>query len=212
LLLKVDKVHSDNHKWVCALEVELAEQKETIERQNTLIKELQVKFKQFQSRDIDCKITSSKQKTVQEIDTKFDNKTWFGHHRNQTVDTNRVKTNNIDGAQKRLLDIPGLKLFKFYLELFNKCILSFDSFFLFSEFDFECIKLFDFLFHRLQFSSNFLKQPIQQNKTQKKTSKKQTNKKPRNKQKIHKKVDCTCIVKGEGTGARSYIFTSPGMC
>ena len=56
--------------------------------------------------------------------------------------------------------IPGLKLFKFYLELFNKCILSFDSFFLFSEFDFECIKLFDFLFHRLQFSSNFLKQPI----------------------------------------------------
>ena len=90
-------------KELNALEVELAEQKETIERQNTLIKELQVKFKQFQSRDIDCKITSSKQKTVQEIGTKFDNKTWFGHHRNQTVDTNRVKTNNIDGAQKRLL-------------------------------------------------------------------------------------------------------------
>ena len=90
-------------KGLNALEVELAEQKETIERQNALIKELQVKFKQFQSWDIDCKITSSKQKTVQEIDTKFDNKTWFGHHRNQTVDTNRVKTNNIDGAQKRLL-------------------------------------------------------------------------------------------------------------
>lgn len=90
-------------KGLNALEVELAEQKETIVRQNALIKELRVKFKQFQSRDIECKITSPKQKTVQETGTKLDNKTWFGHSRNQTIDTNRVKTNNIDGAQKRLL-------------------------------------------------------------------------------------------------------------
>lgn len=82
-------------KGLNALEVELAEQKETNERQNALIKELRVKF---QSRNIECKITSSKQKTIQETGTKLDNKTWFGHHRNQTVDTN-----NIDGAQKRLL-------------------------------------------------------------------------------------------------------------